>query len=316
MRKPTQPQSRFRSAVARTGLLLAALAGLGATYALIARPWLLGWGATAEETVARLPGDGLVPAAKSQETRAITIDAPASTVWAWVSQIGQDRGGFYSFQTLENLFGCEMPNVEQLVPRLQQWKVGDKLWMYPPRKAGGAGFATLALLEPGRALGFATRQMGRTLDDAPDASWSFIVLPLDATRSRLVFRGRGSGGLRLLPGIFTLAIFEPVHFAMERRTMTNVKRLAEGRLPSRRTDTAQVILWTAVFLAFLAAAVAVLGSRQVAGPLAALVTLGLLFQVVTLGQPHPAVGAILLAAILATVAAQRKALQGSRRRAG
>ncbi|HVR00681.1 MAG TPA: hypothetical protein VMT47_00990 [Polyangia bacterium] len=48
-----------------------------------------------------------------------------------------------------------MPDVQALTPALQHWKVDDKLWMYPPRKARGGVFATLAVFEPGRALGFA-----------------------------------------------------------------------------------------------------------------------------------------------------------------
>jgi hypothetical protein len=283
----------------RVVALVTACAALAGVYALVARPFIHRWGATGAEVVASLPGDEIVPRAESQETRAITIAAPAPVVWAWVAQIGQDRGGFYSFRALENVVGCEMPNVERLVPELERWRVGDKLWMYPPRKAGGAGFATLAVLEPGRALGFATRQIGRTLAEPPDASWSFVVVPVDAGTTRLVFRGRGAGGLRLLPGAFTLAVFEPVHFAMERRTMTNVKRLAEGGRASEAADTAQVILWTLVFVSFVVAGGAVLRARRVGPPLAAFIGLGLLFQVLTLAQPHPALGGALLAALAA-----------------
>ena len=117
-----------------------------------------------------LPGDEIVPAARSRETRAITIAAPAAQVWPWLAQLGQDRAGFYSYRLLENLVGCEMPNIEQLDPRLQSWKLGDKLWMYPPRKAGGVGFAVLAAYEPGRALGFATRQIGTAAPRRPTAA--------------------------------------------------------------------------------------------------------------------------------------------------
>ena len=50
-----------------------------------------------------LPGDGVVPGATAQQTRAIGIDAPAERVWPWLAQIGQDRAGFYSYDVLENL---------------------------------------------------------------------------------------------------------------------------------------------------------------------------------------------------------------------
>ena len=73
----------------------AGLAGVS-VYALVIRPWLLRWGATAAERSKSLPGDLLVPQANSSATRAITIDAPPERVWPWIVQIGQGRGGFYS----------------------------------------------------------------------------------------------------------------------------------------------------------------------------------------------------------------------------
>jgi hypothetical protein len=268
-------------------------------YALVARPWLHRWGATDAEVRARLPGDEIVPGAKSQETRAITIEAPAWSVWPWVAQIGQDRAGFYSYQVLENLVGCEMPNVQTLVPRLQQWRIGDKLWMYPPRKAGGAGHATLMVYEPGRALGFATRQIGTSPAAPPDASWSFVVQPIGVHASRLIFRGRGAGGLRLLPGVFMSGVFEPVHFAMERRAMTSIKQLAEGGRPSAELDTLQVILWFTVFFGFVFAGVATLVMRRFGRPLASFVLMGVFFQLLTLVQPNPAVGFAVFAVLAA-----------------
>ena len=35
-------------------------------------------------------------------TRAITIDAPCRSVWPWLAQVGVDRGGFYSYDLLDN----------------------------------------------------------------------------------------------------------------------------------------------------------------------------------------------------------------------
>jgi hypothetical protein len=169
--------------------------------------------------------------------------------------------------------------------------------MYPPRKAGGAGFVTLALLEPGRALGFAARQIGQELDDAPEGSWTFVVTPLDGGSTRLIVRGRGTGQMRFWPAVFNLAAFEPMHFAMERRTLTSIKELAEGGRPSTRADTVQVVSWTAVFAGALAAAVATLSVRRFGRPLAAFAGLGLLFQLLTFVQPSPAVGGAILVAL-------------------
>lgn len=76
-----------------------------AVYALLVRPWHLRWGATDEELEMSLPGDGLVEQPKLNATHAITINAPVRNVWPWLVQVGQKRGGFYSYTWLENLVG-------------------------------------------------------------------------------------------------------------------------------------------------------------------------------------------------------------------
>jgi hypothetical protein len=66
-------------------------------YLLIVRPWHLRWGATGEDVRKRFPGDELVPHPTLESTRAVTIGTPAEEVWRWLVQLGQDRGGFYSY---------------------------------------------------------------------------------------------------------------------------------------------------------------------------------------------------------------------------
>ena len=98
---------RPREGLAR---LLRPLVILGAAlpwvYMLLIRPWHLRWGATEEEIEKPLPGDDLVPEPGSQFTRAITVNAPAEEVWPWLAQVGQDRGGVYSYEWLESLSGA------------------------------------------------------------------------------------------------------------------------------------------------------------------------------------------------------------------
>ena len=81
---------------------LALLAALGALYPLLRRP-ILTWGATSEEAASHLPGDELLKDADGVSTRAITIDAPAASVWPWRAQIGPSpRGGAYTYDWIEN----------------------------------------------------------------------------------------------------------------------------------------------------------------------------------------------------------------------
>jgi hypothetical protein len=269
--------------VLRAGMLAGAVALLMTALALT-RPWFLNWGATAQEIQRALPGDEIVPVARVQSTRAISIEAPADRVWAWLAQTGQDRGGFHSFELLEDMVGAEMENLPYLDPALQHWRVGDKLWMAPPRKFGGAGHAVLMVLQPGRVLGFGTRQIGTALADPVDGSWTFVVEPQGA-RTRLIIRGRGAGGLPPLARVATAAGFDPVHFMMERRMMEVVKARAEGRWVSEIADTAKVILWFAVLGLALACAATVLAGRQLARRLEVFLACGVALQFLPLGQP-------------------------------
>lgn len=88
------------------------------------RRWRCRWGATDEEVKRTLPGDELVPAPEWQWTHAITINAPPEQVWPWIVQMGQGRGGFYSYEALEDLVGCKIHNASRIVPEWQDLKVG------------------------------------------------------------------------------------------------------------------------------------------------------------------------------------------------
>ena len=81
--------------------------------------------------VAALPGDELAPDAALVSTRAVTINAPPEAVWPWVAQLGQGRGGFYSYTWIENLIGCAIVNADQFEPAWQSPQPGDLVKMSP-----------------------------------------------------------------------------------------------------------------------------------------------------------------------------------------
>lgn len=260
------------------------------------RPWYLRWGATDDEVVRDLPGDEIVPSAGGQETRAITIHANIARVWPWLAQLGQDRGGFYSYDLLENLVGCQMPTIDRLRPDRQMWRLGDTLWMYPRSRAGGAGFAVLRGYVPGRVLAFGTHVPGAPAG-VEDGSWSFVLEPLGDSATRLLVRGRGAVGHSLLGTAFETAVFEPAHFAMERRTMIGIAQLAEGRDRGRIANHVQVLLWAITFGMFVAAAVMAIRRPSAARPLVGFTASAAVFQVLTLGQPPVWVGVVLVAVV-------------------
>jgi hypothetical protein len=99
-----------------TGLRwLDAVAGAAAGAAVVAilRRRCLRWAASDEEVGAALPGDELVPHADLTATRAITVRTLPDGVWPWIVQLGQGRGGFYSYDLLENLAGCDIHSADR-----------------------------------------------------------------------------------------------------------------------------------------------------------------------------------------------------------
>jgi hypothetical protein len=206
---------------------LAAVGGIGALaagYALAIRPWHLRWGATDEELVETLPGDDVKPEAGIQVTHAITINAPAETVWQWLVQIGQDRGGFYSYDWLENVFDLRIQNTDEIKPEWQELKIGDFVRSAHQGWLGGkfddkAGWFVVGL-EPNRSLVLR--------DEIEKGSWAFVLKPVGENQTRLIIRVRGDEASSLSRKIINYTVFEPAHFIMERKMLLTLKQKAEA----------------------------------------------------------------------------------------
>ena len=196
-------------------------------YVAFLRKGLNHWGATGAEFNAKLPGDEKLPQPQTMSTRAITINAPAETVWQWVVQIGQGRGGFYSYDRLENLFGLNIHSAERIEPALQTLQEGDLVNLAPdgPRYV-------VAEMKPARALVLLGTDMktGELPDpEAPDyygSTWSFILEPIDDQTTRLLIRERGQANA-LLWRSFNY-VLEPITFIMEQKMLRGIKQRAEN----------------------------------------------------------------------------------------
>ena len=189
------------------------------------------WGVSAEEAAGRFPGDELVPAPRWGWTHGIEIAAPAAAVWPWVAQIGQGRAGFYSYQWLENLAGCEIQNADRIHPEWQAVAVGDPFRLHPegpPLRVAGVEAGRFFVVQGGRDDAAPPPE-----GDDPDArvSWLFLVEPIDRLRCRFISRYRVAyrEGVtpRLLYGPY---LIESIGFVMDRRMLLGVKERAEGRL--------------------------------------------------------------------------------------
>jgi hypothetical protein len=201
-----------------------ALAGL-LLYSLVIRPWHVRWGASDAETQGMLPGDDIVARAARQTTRAVTVKTAAARIWPWLLQMGQGRGGLYSYDALENLVGCDIHTLDEIVPRLQSLKVGDTISIGPQK---GLPYYTVALLQPTRAL---VLRAVNPVTGLPGETWCFYLAEEQPRSTRLVVRHR-SGPAADSTEQMVNGIFEPITFVMERKMLLGVRERAEKMLPS------------------------------------------------------------------------------------
>ena len=155
-------------------------------YALLARPWHLRWGAVPEEVSAALPGDDVIPSPNLMATRAISIGAAVDDVWPWIVQMGQGRGGLYSYDAIENLVGCDIHSADRIVSEWQDMAVGDEFRLHPDVAL------QVVLVEPGRALVVrGAVEMGQAAPTPPyDFTWAFVVGERPDAATRLLVRER------------------------------------------------------------------------------------------------------------------------------
>ncbi|HET9931501.1 MAG TPA: hypothetical protein VFQ35_12460, partial [Polyangiaceae bacterium] len=183
------------------------------------------WGLSEAEATQTRPGDELIPEPTWGWTHAVEIDADANDVWPWISQIGADRGGFYSYQFLENVAGCSLKNAEAIHP---EWQVreGGKLSLHPKMPPLSVvsvlpGYGFVAHAAPDEAA----RARGKPWSSV---TWAFFVDDLGAGRSRLVSRYRcaTSDDLATRLALGPVCV-EPIGFAMDRRMLLGVKERAQ-----------------------------------------------------------------------------------------
>jgi hypothetical protein len=201
-------------------LVVVGLAALG-IYTLLHRR-LMRWGATDAEVAARFPGDERVEQPSYVTTRAVTIRARPSEIWPWLAQMGFRRGGLYSYDWLDRLFGyLDRPSAEEVLPEFQELEAGS---MIP---VGRGPSWPVAIVERERAL---------VLEPLEGViTWSFVLVPIDARRTRLITRVRH----RVPPTIMGFVMYvsiDPAAFVMTRKMLLGIKRRAEA-LALRREAT-------------------------------------------------------------------------------
>jgi hypothetical protein len=206
--------------------IVAAASG-SAALARAGRARLLRWGATDAEIAESQPGDDLIVDADVTATRAITIRRSPDVVWPWIAQLGQRRGGFYSYDRLENLLGFDIHSADHVVPEWQQLEVGDEV-----RLAATVGLKAV-IVEPGRAL---VLQGSLPISRRPpfESTWAFILSEQPDGTTRLISRERY--GYKRWWAPFVVEPTQAASFVMSRKMLIGIRDRAERGSPFPSAD--------------------------------------------------------------------------------
>ena len=222
------------------GRKIVGAAGAAAVVYAALRPRLMRWGATDEEVTGPYPGAELVSGGQRAATMAVTIDAPPDQVWPWLVQMGGDRGGWYSWDRLDN---GGRPSATQVHPEWQDLALGDHV-KYWTRK-GPVDAWEVAALEPNRFLGLRglSDLRGRRLDPKQprpaaytEGLWAFLLKELPGRGTRLVISGYQALRPQWLECFINYWLYIPVVWPMQARMLAvlkrNIERAAHAQTPA------------------------------------------------------------------------------------
>jgi hypothetical protein len=191
-------------------------------YAVPLRRWFFRWGSSQDEVVRVMPGDHRVLQPTYSATLAVTVNTAPERIWPWLVQMGYRRGGLYSYDWLDRLFGyLDRPSANRIMPLFQHLEVGDEI---PIGRAGGFPVVTVV---PNHALVLGGKAGGTQW------VWQFGLYPTHDGRTRLISRNAVRAPRTVGSWLFTRAI-EPAAFLMTRRMLLGLKSRAETLENDRR----------------------------------------------------------------------------------
>ncbi len=210
---------------------MAAAGAAAVVYGFLVRPRLMRWGASEEELTRPYPGAELIPGGKRAATMAVTIGARPDQVWPWLVQLGGNRGGWYSWDRLDNR---GRPSAREVHPEWQDLALGDYV-KYATRN-GPVNAWQVAALEPDRFLGLhgLSDLRGRPLDPQQprppaytEGLWGFLLTGLPDGRTRLVISGYQVVRPRWIEGFTSYWLYVPLVWPMQARMLAVLKRNIE-----------------------------------------------------------------------------------------
>ena len=189
---------------------------LAVLYWFPVRRWMSRWGTTHSDLARAMAGDGLVANPTFSYTMAVIVNAPPEDIWPWLLQMGYQRGGLYSYDWLDRLFGfLDRPSATRILPEFQHLAVGDKIPL------GQGPSWPVAVIEPCRALVLDMRNMSGF-----DWVWQFGLYTVDDERTQLVSRSQVRPHT-VWVWLFSVLAIEPAGFLMTRGMLLGLKQRAE-----------------------------------------------------------------------------------------
>ena len=158
---------------------------------------------------------------------AVTINATPEQVWPWLVQMGWNRGGFYSWDLLDN---AGHPSAKEIHPEWQDLAVGDRLMRLGPPSY------EVATLAPNRFLGlyWLADLRGRRLDPKEprpsaymEVLWGFALSELPGGRTRLLIAGYQAARPRFFERLMYDWTFPAMVWIMQARMLAVLRRNIE-----------------------------------------------------------------------------------------
>ena len=151
-----------------------------------------------------------------RQTLSIDIHAAPEDIFPWLLQMGYQRGGLYSYDWLDRLFGfLDRPSANVILPAFQELRAGDVIPI-----GRGSGFPVIEV-DRDRLLVMAGSQ-----DDVA-WGWELTLEAIGDGRTRLTSRNLARTPATWKSRAF-LALLRPAAFIMTRRMLRGIKRRAEA----------------------------------------------------------------------------------------
>lgn len=289
--------NRFSSFIMRliAGLLLAAVLVVG-LFALTLRA-IPTWGATAAEVARVLSGDELTASPTLLWTNATTINAPPEKVWPWLAQLGDTRGGFYSYTFIENRIGALTGakeynvvyiNASAIHPEWQQPQVGEPIIQDSLK---------IREVAPGQYL------LADSITPVPFMwVWGWFLEPVNGgAQTRLLVRFAIEVPASEPDNPVMKFVMSTGGFVMQQNMLQGIKLRAEGQREPAWLEAVEIVLWFTALLCGLVAALLYLFQRAWLRPLVVATMAVVILFLLTFVQPPLWVRFVLDLALVAGV---------------